>query len=127
MKKIKSLNVNIDNPLTIYSEHSIYELTDEEMKKSGIYRKYLLNRTYSKYAMDKMDYIDLLKTAERESEYVYGVYFANTIEEAELAYKNAVLECRILDFQNEMKRIVKKLIDSKESLCDEICFDTMEK
>lgn len=126
MKKIKSLNVNIDNPLTIYSEHSIYELTDEEMKKSGVYKKYLVNRTYSDYAMNNMDLIKIIQQAERDSEYVYGIAFANTVEEAELAYKNAVLECRILDLQIEMNKVVKKLIDSKESLCDEICFSVME-
>ena len=123
MKKIKSLNVNIDSPMTIYHEHSIYELTDEEMEKSGVHKKYLVDRTYSEYAMNNMDLIEIIQRAERESEYVYGVAFANTVEEAELAYKNAVLECRILDFQNEMKRIVKKIIESKESLCNEICFE----
>lgn len=126
MKKIKSMNVNIDSPLTIYSEHSIYELTDEEMKKSRVYKKYLVDRTYSEYAMNNMDLIEIIQRAGRESEYVYGISFANTIEEAELAYKNAVLECRVLDFQNEMKRTVKELIDLKESLCDKICFSVVE-
>ena len=40
-----------------------------------------------------------------------------------IAYKNAVLECRIIDFQEEMKIIAKKIIESKESLCNEICFE----
>lgn len=36
MEKVKSIKSNINGDLTIYNEHSIYKLTETEMKESGV-------------------------------------------------------------------------------------------
>lgn len=110
MKKVKSMNVNIDSPLSIYSEHSIYKLTDEKMKKSGVNKRYLVDRTYSEFAMNDMDLIEVIQKAKKESTYVYGVAFANTVEEAELLYKNAVLICIINSIKSQLEDSIESLV-----------------
>lgn len=110
MEKVKSIKSNINGNLTIYSEHSIYKLSEAEMKESGVSKKYLLNRTFSDYAINHMNRIDLIEQAKRDSEHNYDVAFANTIEEAELIYENAVLICVIDNMQNKIK-LTKQIID----------------
>ena len=110
MEKIKSIKSNIVGNLTIYSEHSIYKLTETEMKESGVCKKYLLNRTFSDYAINHMDQMDLIERAKRDSDHAYDVAFANTVEEAELIYKNAILICVIDNMQNKIK-LAKQIID----------------
>ena len=110
MEKIKSIKSNIVGNLTIYSEHSIYKLTETEMKESGVCKKYPLNRTFSDYAINHMDHMDLIERAKRDSDHAYDVAFANTVEEAELIYKNAILICVIDNMQNKIK-LAKQIID----------------
>lgn len=124
MKHIKTIKVDYESKMTIYSEHSIYELTKDEMDSIGIHQKYLVNRTYSKYAMHEMDMSYILKNALRDSEYVYGVKFADTIEEAELKYQNDVLQCRIMHLQDKIKDISEKCQDLVEMACQDISFTT---
>ena len=110
MDKVKSIKSNINGNLTIYSEHSIYKLSEAEMKESGVSKKYLLDRTFSDYAINHMDRMDLIKQAKRDSEHAYDVAFANTVEEAELIYENAILFCVIDNMQNKIK-LVKQITD----------------
>lgn len=110
MEKVKSIKSNIVGNLTIYSEHSIYKLSEAEMKEAGVDKKYLLNRTFSDYAINHMNRMDLIEQAKRDSEHAYDVAFANTIEEAELIYKNAILICIIDNMQNKIK-LVKQITD----------------
>lgn len=110
MEKVKSIKSNIVGNLAIYSEHSIYKLSEAEMKEAGVDKKYLLNRTFSDYAINHMNRMDLIEQAKRDSEHAYDVAFANTIEEAELIYKNAILICIIDNMQNKIK-LVKQITD----------------
>ena len=110
MEKVKSIKSNISGNLTIYDEHSIYKLSETEMKESGVCKKYLLNRTFSDYAINHMDHMDLIEQAKRDSEHSYDVAFANTVEEAELIYENAILICVIDNTLNKIK-LVKQMID----------------
>ena len=110
MEKVKSIKSNISGNLIIYDEHSIYKLSEIEMKESGICKKYLLNRIFSDYAINHMDHMDLIEQAKRDSDHAYDVAFANTIEEAELIYENAILICVIDNMQNKIK-LVKQIID----------------
>ena len=80
------------------------------MKESGVSKKYLLNRTFSDYAINHMDHMDLIEQAKRDSEHSYDVAFANTVEEAELIYENAILICVIDNMLNKIK-LVKQMID----------------
>ena len=100
----------VNGNLTIYSEHSIYKLSEAEMKESGASKKYLLNRTFSDYAINHMDRMALIEQAKRDSEHSYDVAFANTVEEAELIYQNAILICVIDNMQNKIK-LAKQIID----------------
>ena len=110
MEKVKSIKSNISGNLTIYDEHSIYKLSEAEMKESGVSKKYLLNRTFSDYAINHMDHMDLIEQAKRDSEHSYDVASANTVEEAELIYENAILICVIDNMLNKIK-LVKQMID----------------
>lgn len=110
MEKVKSIKSNINGNLTIYDEHSIYKLTEIEMKESGVCKKYLLNRTFSDYAINHMDHMNLIEQAKRDSEHAYDVAFVNTVEEAELIYENAILICVIDNMQNKIK-LVKQITD----------------
>ena len=110
MEKVKSIKSNISGNLTIYDEHSIYKLSEAEMKESGVSKKYLLNRTFSDYAINHMDHMDLIEQAKCDSEHSYDVAFASTVEEAELIYENAILICVIDNMQNKIK-LVKQIID----------------
>lgn len=94
--------------------YSIYELSDKEIQYTDAPGKYLLNQTYGDYAMNNMSKIEMIQTAIRESVYVYGVAFCDTVKEAELYLKCSILECRInsihnvlRDFGNEFERIDK--------------------
>lgn len=110
VEKVKSIKSNIVGNLTIYSEHSIYKLSEAEMEEAGVDKKYLLNRTFSDYAINHMDHMNLIEQAKRDSEHAYDVAFANTVEEAELIYKNAILICVINNIQNKIK-LVKQITD----------------
>lgn len=110
MEKVKSIKSNIVGNLTIYSEHSIYKLSEAEMEEAGVDKKYLLNRTFSDYAVNHMNRMDLIEQAKRDSEQAYDVAFANTVEEAELIYENAILICIIDNMQNKIK-LVKQITD----------------
>ena len=110
MEKVKSIKSNINGNLTIYSEHSIYKLSEAEMKESGVSKKYLLNKTFSDYALNHMDHMSLIGQAKRDSEHAYDVAFANTVEEAELIYENAILICIIDNMQNKIK-LAKQITD----------------
>lgn len=107
MEKVKSIKSNVSGNGMIYREHSIYKLSEAEMKEAGVDKKYLLDRTFSDYAINHME---LINSAKRYSEGIYGIAFANTVEEAELIYKNAVLICVINDMQDKIK-LVKQKID----------------
>lgn len=117
MKRVKSMNCNINSRSSIYNEHTIYELSNEEMRLAGTTHKYMLDQTYCDWAMKNMDLIDVIKKAIRESEYVYGIAFADTIEEAELKYQNAVLTCRIKHLQQKMSDIMDQIESSKQDIC----------
>ena len=59
--------------------HAIYELSDDELNWER--KKYLVNRKYSEYAMANMDHEEIIERAVKESEYVYGTGFCDTIAE----------------------------------------------
>lgn len=99
MKFVKELPFN--NALNSF--HAIYELSDDEMNWER--KRYLVNRKYSQYAMECMDHEELIEKAVKESEYVYGTGFCDTIAECELYYKNACLECDVLFLKREFYKI----------------------
>lgn len=107
MKLIKTINVSINRDGT----YSIYELTDQEIRYTNAPGKYLLNRTYGAYAMEHMSKIALIQSAMKESVYVYGVAFCDTVKEAELTLKCSILECQINSlrhtFQNHYEDIMR--------------------
>ena len=107
MKLIKTINVSINRDGT----YSIYELTDQEIRYTNAPGKYLLNRTYGAYAMEHLSKIDLIQDAMKESVYVYGVAFCDTVKEAELTLKCSILECQInslrYTFQNYYEDIMR--------------------
>ena len=122
MKKIKSIKPNIESDFSVYHEHSIYELSNKDMKKAGLSKKYYVDLTLSEYALDEMDLTEILQKANQKANYVYDVVFADTVEEAELKYMNVVLQCRIVDLQRELKFFAEKLEDLKELFAQEISF-----
>ena len=108
MKLIKTIDISINSRGETYS---IYELTDKEIEYTNAPGRYLLNRTYSDYAMKNMSKIDLIQSAMKESVYIYGVAFCDTVKEAELTLKCSILECQInslrCTFQNHYEDIMK--------------------
>lgn len=82
---------------------AIYELSATEQEMSM--KMYLVNKKYSQYALEKMDAADLIKTAIKESEYVYGTGFGDTIAECELLFKCHCLEVAIMSMQNAFRKI----------------------
>lgn len=104
MNLVKSLNGSI----THNESYAVYELSDYEINASNAPGKYLLSQKYSDYAMTKMDKIDIIRRAIRDSEFTYGVAFCDTIKEAELYLKCCILECQL----NSVKGVVKRLSDN---------------
>lgn len=99
MKFVKELHFN--NALS--SLHAIYELSDDEMNWER--KRYLVNQKYSQYAMANMDHEELIEKAVKESEYVYGTGFCDTIAECELYYKNACLEYDVQNLKRKFNEI----------------------
>lgn len=119
MKLIKTIDISINSSGETYS---IYELTDKEIEYTNAPGRYLLNRTYSEYAMKHMSKIDLIQSAMKESVYIYGVAFCDTVKEAELTLKCSILECQIdsliCTFQNHYEDI-KEISKEKVSVFKE--------
>ena len=86
---------------------AIYELPEETKHSTG--KSYLVNRKYSEYAMNHMDEFDLIANAKKESEYVYGTGFCDTIRECELFFS-----CEALSILNQ--DLIKKLQKSRERI-----------
>ena len=117
MIKIKAIKFNSNNSnCELFDEHSIYLLSDDEQVLNNTPGKYLLNKTYSEWAINSFGTEELIKRAIRDSEYVFGVAFANTIEEAELKYQNAVLKCELQNYQHYLKRASDELSETMRKL-----------
>lgn len=126
MKLVGKINVEcipVYEGMEVYDEHCVYELSDEERSFVPGRKKYLLNKRYSDYAMKNMDAEDLIDRALRESRYVYGVGFANTIEEAKMIFQNAVLQCLVIEYKEELKSIKKKINSLLSSVEKDVRFD----
>lgn len=87
----------LPNGQGLIGDFAIYELTETEHELAN--KRYLINKKYSKYAMENMDHIRLVKDALMESEYVYGTGFCDTIAECELFYKCECLQAQISDLK----------------------------
>ena len=124
MIKVKTIKFNSnDSNCELFDEHSIYLLSDDEQVLNNAQGKYLLNRTYSEWAMNSFETKELIKRAINDSGYVFGVAFANTIEEAELKYQNAVLKCELQNYQHYLKRASDGLSETMRKLtlvCNQI-------
>jgi len=99
MKFVKELPYNE----ALKGLHAIYELSDDEMNWER--KRYLVNQKYSQYAMANMDHEELIERAVRESKYVYGTGFCDTIAECELYYKNACLEYDVQNLKRKFNEI----------------------
>lgn len=124
MIKVKAIKFNSnDSNCELFDEHSIYLLSDDEQVLNNAPGKYLLNRTYSEWAMNSFETKELIKRAINDSGYVFGVAFANTIEEAELKYQNAVLKYELQNYQRYLKRASDELSETMRKLvlvCNQI-------
>ena len=114
MKLIKTIDISITSRGETYS---IYELTDKEIEYTNAPGRYLLHETYGDYAMNRMSKIDMIQDAMKESVYVYGVAFCDTVKEAELTLKCSILECQIdslintsLNYYEDIKEISKEKV-----------------
>lgn len=114
MKVIKTIDISINSRVETYS---IYELNDKEIEYTNAPGRYLLNRTYGDYAMKHMSKIDLIQDAMKESVYVYGVAFCDTVKEAELTLKCSILECQIDSLRNTFQNHYEDIMSiSKEKV-----------
>ncbi len=124
MIKVKTIKFNSnDSNCELFDEHSIYLLSDDEQHSNNAPGKYLLNRTYSEWAMNSFETEELIKRAINDSKYVFGVAFANTIEEAELKYQKDVLKCELQSYQHYLKRASDELSETMRKLtlvCNQI-------
>lgn len=92
MKFIKVLN-NPNGVECMSGTFAIYKMETEAELEAAHRHKYLVNRKFTESAMTEMDVIEnLICTAVRESEYVYGIGFCDTIKECELFYTAACLQ-----------------------------------
>lgn len=108
MKFIKVLN-NPNGVNCMSGTFAIYEMETAAEVEAAHGHKYLVNREFSEFAMTEMDVIeDLISHAVRESEYVYGVGFCDTIKECELFYTAACLQVFLSTFRIMMKDFVQQ-------------------
>lgn len=105
------------------SVYSIYELNETEMEFSEG-KKYLLSQTLSEYAMNHMSKVDIIQRSMRDSEYIYGTAFCDTIREAELYYKCCILEIQLRDVKNLISSFSEKA--AKQSTAEVSVFGTEE-
>lgn len=124
MIKVKTIKFNSnDGNCELFDEYSIYLLSDDEQVLNNAPGKYLLNRTYSEWAMNSFETEELIKRAINDSKYVFGVAFVNTIEEAELKYQNAVLKYELQNYKRYLKRASDELSETMRKLtlvCNQI-------
>ena len=124
MIKVKTIKFNSDNSnCELFDEHSIYLLSDDEQIFNDAPGKYLLHKTYSEWAMNSFEAGELIRRAINDSGYVFGVAFANTIEEAELKYQNAVLKYELQNYQRYLKRVSDELSETMRKItlvCNQI-------
>lgn len=124
MIKVKTIKFNSDNSnCELFDEHSIYLLSDDEQVFNDAPGKYLLHKTYSEWAMNSFETEELIRRAINNSKDVLGVAFANTIEEAELKYQNAVLKYELQNYQRYLKRASDELSETMRKLvlvCNQI-------
>lgn len=116
MKHIK----NLKKPAGIEcmsGEFSIYEMENEAELSAANGFKYLVNRTFSDFAMREMDSVtDLLPHALRESEYVYGVGFCNTVRECELFYMAACFQAYFQTLRYANKRYIEEMMKHSQAM-----------
>lgn len=105
------------------SVYSIYELNETEMEFSEG-KKYLLSQTLSEYAMNHMSKVDIIQRSMRDSEYIYGTAFCDTIREAELYYKCCILEIQLRDVKNLISSFSEKA--TKQSTAEVSVFGNEE-
>ena len=73
--------------------------------------------------MNSFETEELIRRAINNSKDVLGVAFANTIEEAELKYQNAVLKYELQNYQHYLKRASDELSETMRKLtlvCNQI-------
>ena len=102
------------------SVYSIYELNETEMRFSEG-KKYFLSQTLSQYAMNNMSKVDIIQRSMRESQYIYGTAFCDTIREAELYYKCCVLEIQLREVKDLINSFSEKAV--KQSTAEVSVFD----
>lgn len=95
---------------------SIYELEEFEMKFSEG-KKYLLNQTLSEYALERMSKVDMITRFLRESTYVYGVAFCDTVYEAELYYKCCLMEIQLRRARDTVRDLQESLVSFQNKPC----------
>ena len=108
LKLIKLFAENNDMPFI----YAIYDLSDVETNPTG--KRYLINKEYSDWALDNFTLKEIIKSAIRDSEYVYGVGFFDTIKECELYYDCCCLELKLRSITNKIKQM--NLLGEKESI-----------
>lgn len=108
MKFIKVLN-NPNGVKCMSGTFAIYEMETAAELKAAHGHKYLVNRKFTESAMTEMDVIeDLILGAVKDSEYVYGVGFCDTIRECELFYTAACLQMFLYTFRYMLKDFVEQ-------------------
>lgn len=108
MKFIKVLN-NPNGVECMSGTFAIYEMETAAELEAANGRKYLVNRKFSEFAMTEMDVIEeLIAPAVRDSKYVYGVGFCDTIKECELFYTAACLQVFLNTIRYMLKDSVEK-------------------
>lgn len=108
MKFIKVLN-NPNGVKCMSGTFAIYEMETDAELEAAHGHKYLVNRKFTEFAMTEMDVIeDLILRAVKDSEYVYGVGFCDTIRECELFYTAACLQMFLYTFRYMLKDFVEQ-------------------
>lgn len=95
---------------------SIYELDKSELQFSEG-KKYLLNQTLSEFALESLNKAEMITRFMRESTYVYGVAFCDTIYEAELYYKCCLMEIQLRRARDTMKDLQESLMSFQNKPC----------
>lgn len=90
--------------------YAVYELSEQEKLLAG--KKYLVNRKFSKFAMENLKHSEMVLKAIKESEYVYGTGFCDTIAECDLFYKCECLQYLLQSIEEQFNEIGKKAFDS---------------
>ena len=97
---------------TMRGIYVIYDLSDISSNPTN--KKYLINKKYSDYAFRYLTPKEIIKTAIKESEYVYGIGFFDTVKECELYYDCCRLELKLKSVTNKIKQI--NPLSEKESI-----------